>query len=154
MIIPNPVGPVLVIRRQTLTSQVIDHVLDLIKSGHVKPGEKLPTEKQLTETLGVSRTCIREAMKSLESLRLVSIRPKVGAVVLTPSPTAMFNGKSLSTLAHLQDADVLIEFRSIIEVGLAVLASKKATDLDLRAMRTALEDHRRALETDGIAYPA
>ena len=48
----------------------------LIKSGQIKPGEKLPTEKQLIEKLGVSRTCIREAIKSLESLRLISVRPK------------------------------------------------------------------------------
>ncbi len=142
------------IRRQTLTSQVIDHVLGLIKSGQVKPGEKLPTEKQLTETLGVSRTCVREAMKSLESLRLISVRPKIGAVVLVPAPTALFHGQSFSTLAHLQDTDDLVEFRSIIEVGLAVLAARKATDNDLAAMRQAMEDHKRALETDGIAYPA
>jgi len=144
----------LVIKRQTLTSQVIDHVVDLIKSGQVKPGEKLPTEKTLTETLGVSRTCIREAMKSLESLRLISIRPKVGTVVLTPTPAGMFSGKSLSTLAHLQETDVLVEFRSIIEVGLAVLAAKKSTRDDLAAMRKALDEHKRALETDGVAYPA
>jgi GntR family transcriptional repressor for pyruvate dehydrogenase complex len=143
-----------VIKRQTLTSQVIDHILDLIKSGQVKPGEKLPTEKQLTETLGVSRTCIREAMKSLESLRLISIRPKVGTVVLTPTPSALFSGRSLSTLAHLQETDILIEFRSVIEVGLAVLATKKATEQDLSAMRKALEEHKRALASDGIAYPA
>src|SRR5258708_250840 len=107
----------MLIKRQTLTSQVIDHILDLIQSGRVKPGEKLPTEKQLTETLGVSRTCIREAMKSLESLRLISVRPKIGAVVLVPSPTALFDGTPFSTLAHMQQTDVLIEFRSIIEVG-------------------------------------
>src|SRR5260370_27355303 len=52
------------IRRQTITKQVIDHLLGLIRSGEVKPGEQLPTEKQLTEKLAVSRTCVREAIKS------------------------------------------------------------------------------------------
>ncbi len=74
------------IKRQTLTSQVFDHILNLVKSGQVKPGEKLPTEKQLTAELGVSRTCVREAVKSLESLRVISVRPRVGAVVLELSP--------------------------------------------------------------------
>ncbi|PYT21409.1 MAG: hypothetical protein DMG58_32270 [Acidobacteria bacterium] len=46
----------------------------------------MPTEKQLIERLGVSRTCIREAIKSLESLRLISVCPKVGAIVLIPTP--------------------------------------------------------------------
>jgi GntR family transcriptional repressor for pyruvate dehydrogenase complex len=142
------------IRRQTLTSQVIEHILNLIKSGQVKAGGKLPTEKQLTAELGVSRTCVREAMKSLESLRLVSVRPKIGAVVLALSPSAMFNAESLSAFAHSQATDALIEFRRIVEVGLASLAAEKATGDDLEAMLRALENHKRALETDRIAYHA
>ena len=140
------------IKRQTLTSQVIDHILALIKSGEVKPGEKLPTEKQLTESLGVSRTCVREAIKSLESLRLISVRPKIGATVLELSPTDLFNAEHLSDVAHLQQTDVLIEFRRILEVGFAPLAAEKATDSDLAAMRKAMEDHQRALETDHLAH--
>jgi GntR family transcriptional repressor for pyruvate dehydrogenase complex len=143
-----------VIKRQTLTSQVLDHILHLIKSGQIKPGEKLPTEKQLTAELGVSRTCVREAVKSLESLRLVCVRPRVGAVVLEPSASAMFNAETLSAFSHSQATDVLIEFRKIIEVGLASLAAEKATSEDLAAMVRAMEDHKRALETDRIAYRA
>src|SRR6266404_5666085 len=84
------------LKRQTLTSQVIDHILALIKSGNMKPGERLPTEKQLTASLGVSRTCVREAIKSLESLRLISVRPRVGAILLEPSTAALFSAEHLS----------------------------------------------------------
>lgn len=142
------------IKRQTLTSQVIDHILNLIKSGQVKPGERLPTEKQLTSELGVSRTCVREAVKSLESLRLVSVRPRVGAIVLEPSPSAVFNAETLSAFSNSQATDVLIEFRKILEVGLASLAAEKATGEDLAAMIRAMDDHKRALETDRVAYHA
>ena len=127
------------IKRQTLTSQVFDHILNLVKSGQVKPGEKLPTEKQLTAELGVSRTCVREAVKSLESLRVISVRPRVGAVVLELSPSAVFNAESLSAFSHSQATDVLIEFRKIVEVGLASLAAEKATGEDLAAMLRAME---------------
>jgi GntR family transcriptional repressor for pyruvate dehydrogenase complex len=142
------------LKRQTLTSQVIDHILGLIKSRNYKPGDRLPTEKQLTESLGVSRTCVREAMKSLESLRLISVRPRVGAVVLEPSPTAVFSAEHLSTAAHQHQTDVLVEFRGILEVGLAALAAERATEEDLAAMQKAIHAHKRALETDNIAYPA
>lgn len=64
------------LKRQSLTTQVVDHVIALIKSGQAKPGEKLPTEKQFSEILGVSRTCVREAMRVLESLGLVSVQPE------------------------------------------------------------------------------
>src|ERR1700737_3049053 len=142
------------IKRQTLTSQVIEYILGLIKSGKVKPGERLPTEMDLTGSLGVSRTCVREAMKSLESLRLISVRPKVGAIVLEPSPATLFSAEHLSAMAHRHQTDVLIEFRKIIEVGLAPIAAEKATEEDLAAMKKAIEDHKRAIATDRIVYPA
>jgi DNA-binding FadR family transcriptional regulator len=144
----------MVVKRQTLTSQCIDHILDLIRSGAVKPGQRLPTEKELTESLGVSRTCIREAMKSLESLHIVSVRPRVGAVVLEPSSEALFNAEQFSTAAHLQTTDALIEFRRIVEVGLAALAAEKADEQDLEAMQRAIDEHRQAVATGAPAYPA
>jgi len=140
------------LQRQTLTSQVIDYILDLIKSGQVKPGERLPTEKELTETLQVSRTCVREAMKSLESLHLVTVRPRVGAVVQEPSARALFNPKGLSTAAHMQASDELIQFRRIMETGLVALAAENASEEDLRAMEKALEEHKEALKSGTLAY--
>ena len=142
------------LQRQTLRSQVIDYLLELMKSGQVKPGEQLPTEKTLTETLGVSRTAIREAVKSLESLDLISVRPKIGAIVKPPSPTSLFRAEHLTTAAHQQQTDLLIEFRTILEVGLASLASMKAEEADIEAMEKAIEDHREAIQANQPAYPA
>jgi DNA-binding FadR family transcriptional regulator len=134
------------LRRQTLTSQVIDYTLELIRSGKVKPGEKLPTEKQLGGTLGVSRTCVREAMKALESLSLIRVGPRVGAVVLEPSPGNLLTAEQLA--AELQDKrlDVLVEFRMIVELGLASLAAERADAADLAAMEAALAKYRQELE--------
>jgi GntR family transcriptional repressor for pyruvate dehydrogenase complex len=142
------------LKRRTLTSQAIEYVLDLMKSGKVKPGERLPTEGELIATLGVSRTCIREAIKSLESLRLISVRPKIGAIVLEPSPAAMFSAEHLSAMAYRQQTDTLLEFRKILETGVAPIAAAKATSDNLAAMKLALDQHKHALETDGIVYAA
>ena len=136
------------IRRQTITAQVITHILGLIKRGEVKPGERLPTEKQLTEQLSVSRTCVREAIKSLQSLQLISVRPKIGAVVLEPSPVALINAEYLSTSAFMQQADSLIEFRKVLELGLVALAAEKATEADWLAMRGVLAEQEAALSLD------
>lgn len=136
------------IRRQTITAQVITHILDLIKRGVVKPGERLPTEKQLTEQLAVSRTCVREAIKSLQSLQLISVRPKIGSVVLEPSPVALLNAEYLSTSAFMQQADSLIEFRKVLELGLVALAAEKATETDWAAMRGVLREQETALSLD------
>jgi GntR family transcriptional regulator, transcriptional repressor for pyruvate dehydrogenase complex len=114
----------------------------------VKPGERLPTEKQLTEELGVSRTCVREAIKSLESLQLISVRPKVGAVVLEPSPVALLNAEYLSTSAFMQQADSLIEFRKVLELGLVALAAEKSGEADWAEMRDVLAEQEATLRKD------
>jgi GntR family transcriptional repressor for pyruvate dehydrogenase complex len=134
------------LKRQTLTTQVIDYALGLIRSGRVKPGEKLPTEQQLTEKLGVSRTCVREAMKSLESLSLIRVGPRVGAVVSAPSPVGILLAEQLTQEVEDKQPDVLLEFRMIVEVGLAALAAERAEATDLAAMERALKVYRRELE--------
>jgi len=136
------------IRRQTITAQVIAYILNIIKKGQVKPGERLPTEKQLTEELSVSRTCVREAIKSLESLQLIRVKPKIGAVVLEPSPVALINAEYLSTSAFMQQAESLIEFRKVLESGLVGLAAEKATEADWAAMREILAEQEAALNMD------
>ena len=114
----------------------------------MKPGERLPTEKQLTEELSVSRTCVREAIKSLESLQLISVKPKIGAVVLEPSSVALVNAEYLSTSAFMQQAESLIEFRKVLESGLVALAAEKATEADWVAMREVLAEQEAALNID------
>lgn len=140
------------IKRRTVTAQVIEYVLGLIKSGQAKPGENLPTEKALTATLGVSRTCVREGMKSLEFLRLVHIRPKVGAIVLEASPAAMLTAEYLLSDEGDKQPEVLLEFRKIIETGIVSLAAEKATFKEISAMKKALKKYEKEIATGKIDY--
>jgi GntR family transcriptional repressor for pyruvate dehydrogenase complex len=137
-----------VLKRKTLTSQVIDHVVGMIKSGVVKPGDRLPTETDLTTTLGVSRTCVREAIKSLESLGLIVVRQRVGATVLEPSAANLLNAEQFSLAIQSQKTDDLLEFRKIMEVGLASLAAENAEQSDLDTMRAALDRYGAEIATN------
>ncbi len=96
----------------------------------------------------MSRTCVREAIKSLESLQLISVRPKIGAIVLEPSPIALINAEYLSTSAFMQQADSLIEFRKVLELGLVALAAEKSTEENWTAMREVLAEQEAALRMD------
>lgn len=91
---------------------------------------------------------MREAIKSLESLRLISVRPKIGAVVLELSSGALINTEYLSTSAFMQQADSLIEFRKVLETGLVALAAEKSTEADWAAMREILAEQEAALRID------
>jgi GntR family transcriptional regulator, transcriptional repressor for pyruvate dehydrogenase complex len=138
------------LKRKTLTSQVIDYVVGMIRNGEVKPGERLPTETELTQSLGVSRTCVREAIKSLESLGLISVRQRIGAVVLEPSASNLLNAEQFSVAIQSQQTDDLLEFRKIMEVGLASLAAEKADDADIDTMKAALDRYRAEMATNGV----
>jgi GntR family transcriptional regulator, transcriptional repressor for pyruvate dehydrogenase complex len=132
------------LQRRTLTSQVIEYVLSLVKTGKVKPGQTLPTENELTAILGVSRTCVREALKSLEFLRLITIRPRIGAVVQETSSAMLLSAQHFSS-DSVQNVDVLQEFRNIIEVGMVSLAAEKATEDDLLYMEKAIEAYKQEI---------
>lgn len=142
------------IRRETLTSRVFDYLFAQIKSGQVKPGDKLPTEKELTKRLGVSRTCIREAMKSLQALQLVSVRPAVGAVVSQPSPGSWFNAYLFAAAIQSEQRDAQTEFRKILEVGLVSLAAEKADHLDFLALSKSIAAYEEALVKGEAPYQA
>jgi len=141
------------IRRETLTSRVFDYLFAQIKSGKVKPGQKLPTEKELTKTLGVSRTCVREAMKSLQALQLVSVRAAIGAIVNQPSPGAWFNAYLFAATIHSEERDAQTEFRKILEVGLVSLAAEKADQSDIVALSKSIADYEAALLKGNTKYP-
>ncbi len=138
------------LQRQTLTVQVVEYVLNLIRSGQVRSGDRLATEKELTERLGVSRTCVREAMKSLESLELIRVRPRIGAVVLEPSPIALLRAHRFSSQSETDDTNELLEFRKILEVGIASLAAEKATGRDIASMKSLLDDYARDLSAEQL----
>jgi GntR family transcriptional regulator, transcriptional repressor for pyruvate dehydrogenase complex len=142
------------LKRKTLTSQVIDYVVGMIRNGEVKPGERLPTETELTQSLGVSRTCVREAIKSLESLGLISVRQRIGAVVLEPSASNLLNAEQFSVAIQSQQTDDLLEFRKIMEVGLASLAAEKADDADIDTMKAALDRYRAEMATNDMSFHA
>lgn len=133
------------LERQTLTSRVFDHLMDLVRTGKISPGDRLPTEKDLVVSLGVSRTCVREAIKSLEALRIVTVRPKVGAVLQEPTAAALFNAELFSAAAHSERTDTLMEFRKIVEVGLVSLAAERADVADSLAIGRSIQNYEEAL---------
>jgi GntR family transcriptional regulator, transcriptional repressor for pyruvate dehydrogenase complex len=79
---------------------------------------------------------------------LISVKPKIGAVVLEPSPVALINAEYLSTSAFMQQAESLIEFRKVLESGLVGLAAEKATESDWNTMREILAEQEAALNMD------
>lgn len=116
---------------------IVASVGDAIRDGSLHPGEKLPTEQALTESFGVSRTVVREALSKLQAEGLVETRHGVGTFVLgaSPDPGFRLGGGPLDTL---EDVVAVLELRTGIETEAAALAARRRTDANLQAMREAL----------------
>jgi len=108
-------------RKPKLSGRIVAGLRDLILSGKIVPGQKLPTEGQLTETYGVSRTVIREAIASLAADGLVEARQGAGVFVLD-RPAQVFGGLK-SESGKISQAINVLEVRMGLEIESAGLAA-------------------------------
>lgn len=109
-------------RKPKLSERVVSALRSEVMSGTISPGQKLPTENQLTETFGVSRTVIREAMATLAADGLVESRQGAG-VFVKEHPTVAFGSISLDIGNKISQALNVLEVRMGIEIESAGLAA-------------------------------
>ncbi|MFC7483260.1 FadR/GntR family transcriptional regulator [Luedemannella flava] len=127
----DPAPPV---RRDRAISGEVGAYLERL-TRDLRPGDRLPPERQLAETLAVSRTSVREALRELEQRRLIARSPGRGTTVLAPPAAA----DALTELAGdaAEQADVA-ELRLLVEPQIAGLAARRATDTDLVVLEQTL----------------
>ncbi|OKH87183.1 GntR family transcriptional regulator [Thalassospira sp. TSL5-1] len=126
--------------RRSLHSIVAHDLGRRIVTGELTPGDNLPTEAQLSETLDVSRTALREAIKILSAKGLIESRPKTGTRV---KPRHFWNLLDPDVLSwHFPDPDPaflygLFETRLIIEPNTAAMAAERRSEEQLETIRKA-----------------
>jgi GntR family transcriptional repressor for pyruvate dehydrogenase complex len=126
-------------RRGRLRDRAADQLLEMVVSGGLEPGERLPPERELCARLGVSRTVVREALNLLEARGLISIEHGRGAVVSGGSTEAVRDTLELILRVRPKVLWELLEMRTILEVEISGLAAERATEEDTDAMRAELE---------------
>ena len=117
-----------------MSEVIVDKIRDLMRDGQLKPGDRLPPERELCERFGVSRVTMREALRMLESAGLVEIRvgARGGAFVTAPSSNRVGEGLAdMLTLSVISAANVT-EVRLILEVGIVPLVCERSEE----ALRT------------------
>ncbi|MEO1294042.1 MAG: FadR/GntR family transcriptional regulator [Pseudomonadota bacterium] len=114
---------------------VVEQIETLIVQGVLRPGERLPSERDLAETMDVSRPTVRDALKALEDRGLVTIRPGGGAFIAELIGTA-FAEALIDLFASREDAVFdYLEFRRDVEGIAAARAARLATDADREVIR-------------------
>jgi GntR family transcriptional regulator, transcriptional repressor for pyruvate dehydrogenase complex len=125
--------------RTRLRDRAADQLLDMVVSGGLNPGERLPPERELVGRLGVSRTVVREALNLLEARGLIRIEHGRGAVVSGGSTRAVRDTLRLLLRVRPKALWELLEIREILEVEIAGLAAERAQEDDVREMRGQLD---------------
>jgi GntR family transcriptional regulator, transcriptional repressor for pyruvate dehydrogenase complex len=115
-----------------VTDEAILEIKAMIRSGELRPGDRLPPEKELSEALGLSRSSLREAVKALAIIRVLDVRRGDGTYVTSLTPELLLDAMSFVVDLH-QDASVLelFEVRRILEPAAAALATPRATPDDV-----------------------
>lgn len=126
-------------RKPRLYENVIVRIKELIAQGQLAPGDRLPSEKDLCEVLGVSRTAVREAMSALQAQGLVEVRHGSGVTIRRLDRTDLVEPLSLLLLTSQEDLAQLLELRRAIEGEAAFLAAKRASTADLGALTAAFQ---------------
>lgn len=119
-----------------VTDQAILKIKDMIRSGDLRPGDRLPPEKELSEVLGLSRSSLREAVKALEIVRVLDVRRGDGTYVTSLSPSLLLESLSFVLDVHQDDSMLeLFEVRRILEPAAAAMATPRITPADVAHLR-------------------
>jgi len=120
---------------------IISQIRELIRSGQLKPGDRLPSERKLSEKLNIGRTYVRDAIRKLEFYGILKTLPQSGTVVAGIGMTALEG--LISDVLLLENADFasLVETRVILEMESARLAAIRRTEKDLIEIGNALEKY-------------
>lgn len=130
------------------SNEIARAILDYILSGHVGPGEKLPSERQLSESFGVGRSTIREALKSLGLLGLVEFRHGGGTYFRGSESELLPRVIEWGLLLGERHTVDLVEARQHLERITAGLAAERRSDQDLAAIEAALSSMDAATSTE------
>jgi GntR family transcriptional repressor for pyruvate dehydrogenase complex len=167
MTIPNDNSPAAeaelfkaVPREATLANRVTEQIEALIVEGLLQPGQRLPSERELADQFGVSRTVVREAVRGLVAKGLLEVRPGSGTLIRSPSARAVSQSMTLFLRAGQPNLDYtkIHEIRRVLEVEIAGLVAERRTDEDLARLEgilaemATIHDHRDRFAQSDLAF--
>jgi GntR family transcriptional repressor for pyruvate dehydrogenase complex len=148
----NPKPIYRAVKTSRLYEQIVQQVEDSILKGQLKPGDQLPAERDLAQSFGVSRTAVREAVKTLREKGLVEAYSGRGTFVTNGTSHAIRQSLDLMIRVSQQEgATHLAELRQVLEPEIAALAASRIEEQLLITMREAVTAMDRSLH-DPEAY--
>src|SRR4030066_400641 len=126
------------VKHVKVSDEIVNQVKTLISEGRLKPGDRLPPERELVKEFGVSRPSLREALNSLVTLGFLEVKGK-RTYIKSVASESMLDPLSLLIKTDTQKIFDLIEVRKAIETWGAFLAAQRATEEDIKRLENILE---------------
>lgn len=127
------------IKTKKIYEEIVEQLKDMMSQGDLKPGDKLPSEREMSESLGVSRASVREALTALEAIGILDIRPGEGTFVRQTNIAETFEPLALVLAVERNPAAQLMEVRRVIETECAALSAQRASNEQLEQIKISLE---------------
>jgi GntR family transcriptional repressor for pyruvate dehydrogenase complex len=139
------------VRKTRVYREIVDQIRGLIAAGRIKPGDRLPPERELAELFKASRNSVRDAIRVLEQMGLIESRQGDGTYARSVSAEELAEPLALMLLQSRTQMRELWEVRRVLEPALAEFAAERITDEELDELETILEVQRRKVETGFLA---
>ena len=128
------------IKPRKIYEQIVEQVKAMIVEGNLKPGDRLPSEREMADKLGVSRASVREALSALHLVGLVEIKSGEGTFIRQTNVDSIVEPLALALLMERDTDGEILEVRKGLEVEAAGLAAQRRDDRDLAKMREILDE--------------
>lgn len=126
------------LKKESVLQSVINRLTDAIKSGELKPGDKMPSEVELAEAFGVARSSVREAIKILSYLGVLESRRSEGTFVCSGFSESMIDPMVYGIYLNQDSAENLMELREMTETGMMRIAIAHHSESELRELEQIL----------------
>ena len=139
------------VKKAKVYHEIVAQLRELIAQGRIKPGDRLPPERELAELFRASRNSVRDALRVLEQMGLIESRQGDGTYVRSVSPEELTEPLALLLLQSRNQMRELWEVRRLLEPAVAEFAAARATEEELAEMASILEAQRRKVEAGFLA---
>ncbi len=124
-----------------VTDEAIDKIKEMIVSGELGPGDRLPKEADLADRLGLSRNSLREAVKALSLIHVLDVRQGDGTYVTSLEPRLLLDAMTFVVDFHRDDTVLeFLEVRRILEPAATAMAALTMTDQQVAELRGVLDE--------------
>lgn len=135
------------LKKESVVQSVINCLTDAMRSKELKPGDRIPPEPELANTLGVARSSVREAIKILTYLGVLESKRSEGTFVCDGFKESMIDPMVYGIILNQDSFENLMELRQMVEAGTLRLAIRKYTEEEGRALEGILAQMREIVES-------